>query len=132
MILSLCVQFTRLPVMNSRLGMIMLWLSPLMIVVARMLMRSILPVIDATVTTSPTRIGRSSSRMIPLTKFDTISCKPKPSPDAQRGQDHADLVQPQVDRREPGENSDRQHEIATEREHRKANAGIFGHPRVDD
>ena len=50
-------------------GTIMLWLSPLMIVVARMLMRSTLPVVPATVTTSPIRIGRSRSMMIPQTSW---------------------------------------------------------------
>ena len=66
--------------MNARLGTMMLWLSPLMIVVARMLIRSTLPVMSETVTMSPTRIGRSSSRMMPQTKFETISCRPNPSP----------------------------------------------------
>ena len=82
--------------MNSRLGTIMLWLSPLMIVVARMLIRSTLPVVPATVTTSPIRIGRSSSRMMPQTKLETISWRPKPSPTPRAASDHADLGQAEV------------------------------------
>ena len=82
--------------MNSRFGTIMLWLSELTIVVARMLMRSTVPVLPATVTTSPMRIGRSRSRMMPQTKFETTSCKPNPRPTPKCGQDHADLGQVDV------------------------------------
>ena len=63
----------RSPVMNARLGTMMLWLSPLTIVVARMWMRSTLPFIPETVTVSPTRIGRSSSKITPQTKLETTS-----------------------------------------------------------
>ena len=45
-----------------------------------MLIRSTVPVMPLTVTTSPTRIGRSSRRMMPLTKFATISWRPNPRP----------------------------------------------------
>jgi len=40
------------------------------------------------VTTSPTRIGRSNSRMMPLMKLATISCRPKPRPTLRAATSH--------------------------------------------
>ena len=39
-----------------------------------------MPKVLPTSITSPGFIERSSSRMMPLTKFDTIFCRPKPMP----------------------------------------------------
>ena len=49
-------------------------------VVARVVMFDPVPVTSPTVTTSPTRTGRSNSRINPETKLAKISCRPKPRP----------------------------------------------------
>ena len=94
MILSLCVQFTRLPVMNSRLGTIMLWLSPLMIVVARMLIRSTLPVIagDGDDVADADRPLQQQDDAADEVRDDLLEAEPQA--DAERGQDHADPLMP--------------------------------------
>ena len=76
----LSVQLRMRPVMNSLLGTTNSWRFQLVIVVARMRMRETTPLTSPTVTISPTRIGRSASKMTPLTKLATTSCNPKPSP----------------------------------------------------
>ncbi len=95
-------------------------------------MNSTLPVIPETVTISPTRIGRSRRRMIPQTKFETISCKPKPRPTPRAASTTPDLFEAQVDRGEAGEQADAEHEVAAEGHNRKADARIVTHPREDD
>jgi hypothetical protein len=74
------VQLRSRPVMNSLFGTTSSLRSKSTMVVARIRTRDTVPVASPTVTMSPTRIGRSRSRMIPETKFATISCSPKPSP----------------------------------------------------
>ena len=74
------VQFFTTPVISSEFGMITLALSKVSISVARTLMRRTKPSSPFTTIWSPTRIGRSASRMSPETKFDTIDCSPKPMP----------------------------------------------------
>ena len=74
------VQFFTTPVMNSELGMITVARSKVSISVARTLMRRTQPSSLFTTTQSPTRIGRSASRISPETKFDTTDCRPKPMP----------------------------------------------------
>ena len=130
-ILSLSVQLTRLPVMNSRLGTIMLWLSPLMIVVARMLMRSTLPVVPATVTTSPMRIGRSSSRMMPQTKLETISWRPKPSPTPRAARTTPILARSRWIAPSAADRGQRQDGVAAEGDDGEPDAGVVGHPGED-
>ena len=94
LMLSLSVQLSRLPVMNDLLGTISSFRSPSTIVVARKRMRETVPVVSPIVITSPTRIGRSNSRMIPETKFAKISCRPKPSPTEAAATSHCTLFQP--------------------------------------
>ena len=117
--------------MNSRFGTIMLWLSPLMIVVARMLIRSTLPVVPATVTTSPIRIGRSSSRMMPQTKLETISWRPKPSPTPRAASDHADLGHAEVNGPQRRDRRDPEHGVAAERHDGEPDARVVGNPREE-
>ena len=74
------VQFFTTPVMSSEFGMITLALSKVSISVARTLMRRTWPSSPLTTIWSPTRIGRSASRIRPDTKFETIDCRPKPMP----------------------------------------------------
>ncbi len=85
--------------MNSRLGTIMLWLSELMIVVARMLMRSTFPVVardrhDVADADRPLQEQDDAANEV----GDDL-LQPEPQPDAQGRQDHADLGQVEVNRR---------------------------------
>ena len=114
--------------MNSRLGTIIDWLSPLMMVVARMLIRSTRPVIPPTVTRSPTRIGRSSRRMIPLTKLETISWSPKPSPTPSAASTTPIFSRPRWIAERPARIADGQHQVAAERDHGEADARVVRHP----
>ena len=74
------VQFLTMPVMSSEFGMITLARSKVSISVARTRTRRTHPSSPLTTIESPTRIGRSVSRMRPDTKFDTTDCSPKPMP----------------------------------------------------
>ena len=67
------VQLMRLPVTKSRFGTISSLLFQSRIVVARVRIRVTVPVMSLIVTVSPTRMGRSNSRMMPETKFAKIS-----------------------------------------------------------
>ena len=58
------------------------------IVVARIRMRLTFPLTALTVTTSPTRIGRSASKIRPETKLAKISCRPKASPNVSAAASH--------------------------------------------
>jgi hypothetical protein len=62
-----------------------------MIVVARMRMRSTVPLMSPMVTVSPTLKGRSNSTTKPQIKFATISCNPKPMPTLKAATSHCKL-----------------------------------------
>ncbi|EXI73555.1 MAG: hypothetical protein AW07_02513 [Candidatus Accumulibacter sp. SK-11] len=79
-LLPLSVQFTSLSASSIPLGTTTSAPSKVVMMVARMPMSRTLPLIPATSTTSPSRIGRSNIRISPATKFFTTSCRPKPMP----------------------------------------------------
>ena len=101
MTLSFSVQLIRSPVMNARLGTIMLWLSPLVIVVARMLIRSTLPVMsdDRDDVANADRPLQQQDDAADEVRDDLL--KAETEPDAEGRQHHADLLETEVDRREP-------------------------------
>ena len=71
---------SRVRLTRNGLAMITLERSRVSISVARTWMRRTRPSSPLTLMMSPTRIGRSASRIRPETKFDTTDCRPKPIP----------------------------------------------------
>jgi hypothetical protein len=67
------VQFVTFCVTKFLFGTMICWLSQFVTTVARIVMLSTVPPVSPTEIVSPTRTGRSSSRINPLTKFPMIS-----------------------------------------------------------
>ena len=86
--------------MNSRFGTIMLWLSALTIVVARMLIRSTLPgaARDRDDVADADRPLQEQDDAADEVGHDLL--KSEPQPDAQGRENHADLGQVEMDRTE--------------------------------
>ena len=81
--------------------------SKVSISVARTLMRRTKPSSPLTTIWSPTRIGRSASRIRPETKFETIDLQAEADADRERAGDQRDLL------RVDAELAERQRSIAT-------------------
>ncbi|MNT83708.1 hypothetical protein D3C72_2236160 [compost metagenome] len=79
--------------MKVLLGMTISWLSKSSTVVARVRIRVTVPVCWLMVMMSPTRKGRSTSRMSPETKLAKISCRPKPRPTVSAAAIHCSWLQ---------------------------------------
>ena len=77
---SRSTMFLTLPVISVEFGMITVARSKVSISVERTLMRRTVPSSAPTTIQSPTRIGRSASRIRPETKLLTIDWRPKPIP----------------------------------------------------
>ena len=118
------VQFSSRPVMNSLLGTMNSLRSQLVIVVARMRIRETTPVTSPTVTTSPTRIGRSKRMIRPETKLAKISCRPKPRPTLIAATSHWTLSQLSADRVADGHQADDGDHVARDGADRVADAGV--------
>ena len=94
----------------------MLWLSPLMIVVARMLMRSTLPVVARHRHHVADADGPFQEQDDPANEVGDDFLQPKPEPDAEGRQDHADLGEVQVNGRQRDQARQAQYGIAAKRD----------------
>ncbi|EKD60235.1 MAG: hypothetical protein ACD_54C00865G0001 [uncultured bacterium] len=74
------VQFVTRPEIRSEFGTITSDLSKVWMRVDRTEIDLTMPCVVPTSIQSPSLTGRSISRMMPDTKFDTTACKPKPMP----------------------------------------------------
>ncbi|MNE74587.1 hypothetical protein D3C80_1706770 [compost metagenome] len=75
-----CVQLPTEELTNSEFGTMIDWPRKVSISVARTESRLTVPSVVPVTTQSPTLKGRSTSRIRPDTKFDTMFCRPKPIP----------------------------------------------------
>src|SRR5262245_26559561 len=114
--------------MNSEFGMITLARSKVSISVARTRTRRTHPSSPLTTIESPTRIGRSVSRMRPDTKFDTMDCSPNPIPTESAPAINV-IFQVEAEPRERNHDRDDRADIAEDRNDRELKTLLQPGPR---